>query len=247
MMLRGSKLRAKIGQIIGGEWDPAAELTDRSHQEKGRTRLLKLEAFAGTNQTKPNFVSQISFKAATRCRNRRRRRLGAALTPHATEELRAKEQKAKEEQTLGKIGPASPLCSACGWLNWRAYTASAPPARGAAREASGLALARKDGRASPAMMTTTPGASRSSGTSTPRTDAAFSSPPAAPRREEDRRRAQMSTSSATTMRPIMSAKPRKRYGVGVRHRLGRPPPPAISSAATPPPPLSGLITLPLSL
>jgi hypothetical protein len=42
------------------------------------------------------------------------------------------------------------------------------------------------------------------------------------------------------MSPIMKAKPRKRYGVGVRHRLGRGPP-AISSAAARP--LSGLVSL----
>jgi hypothetical protein len=41
----------------------------------------------------------------------------------------------------------------------------------------------------------------------------------------------------------MSAKPRKRYGVGVRHMPGLPPlpPAAISSAAPPSPPLPGLI------
>ncbi|XBI02081.1 hypothetical protein VPH35_130704 [Triticum aestivum] len=81
---------------------------------------------------------------------------------------------------------------------------------------------------SPAMMTTTLG-SRSSG-AIPRADA---SSPAVPRRDEPDglRRVQTSTSSATAMSPIMSAKPRKRYGVGVLHSPGCAPWPAAAAGA----------------
>uniref|UniRef100_A0A8R7R5R6 Uncharacterized protein n=1 Tax=Triticum urartu TaxID=4572 RepID=A0A8R7R5R6_TRIUA len=101
----------------------------------------------------------------------------------------------------------------------------------ASGNANGLALARKDGKSSPAMMTTTLG-SLSSGT-IPRADASSA---ALPRRDEPDglRRVQTSTSSATAMSPIMSVKPKKRYGVGVLQNAGCAPWPAAAGApATP--------------
>ena len=104
----------------------------------------------------------------------------------------------------------------------------------------GLALARKDGMSSPAMMTTTLG-SRSSGAIFPRADSSGST--ALPRLDEPvgLRRVERRMSSATAMRPIMSANPRKRYGVGVLQSpawCADPPPPTPASAA---PSLTGLI------
>ncbi|XBI02078.1 hypothetical protein VPH35_130701 [Triticum aestivum] len=96
---------------------------------------------------------------------------------------------------------------------------------------------------SPAMMTTTLG-SLSSG-AIPRADA---SSPALPRRDDPDGllSVQTSTSSATAMIPIMSAKPRRRYGVGVLQNARCAPwPTAAGAPATPTsasPALIGLMT-----
>ncbi|XBI39862.1 hypothetical protein VPH35_124547 [Triticum aestivum] len=87
------------------------------------------------------------------------------------------------------------------------------------------------------MMTTTLG-SLSSG-AIPRADA---SSPALPRRDDDPDgllSVQTSTSSATAMIPIMSAKPRRRYGVGVLQKAGCAPWPTATIAS---PALIGLMT-----
>ena len=48
------QIACKMGQIIDGEWDPAAELTERSQQHKKAASVsLKLEVFALLEQTKP--------------------------------------------------------------------------------------------------------------------------------------------------------------------------------------------------
>ncbi|XBI11735.1 hypothetical protein VPH35_138730 [Triticum aestivum] len=87
------------------------------------------------------------------------------------------------------------------------------------------------------MMTTTLG-SLSSG-AIPRADA---SSPALPRRDDDPDgllSVQTRTSSATAMIPIMSAKPRRRYGVGVLQNAGCAPWPTATIAS---PALIGLMT-----